>query len=171
MILTDIAHATLDSPIGPLLIAATPEGVREVRFLEGASSVTAAGPRDGLAAEMAARTVRELREYFAGDRRAFEVPCAFDGTEFQRAVWQALRKIPFGETRAYADIAAALGNPKAVRAIGAANGANRIAVIVPCHRVIGAGGSLVGYAAGVERKAWLLHHERSFSAQRSLPLT
>jgi methylated-DNA-[protein]-cysteine S-methyltransferase len=102
----------------------------------------------------------QLTEYFAGDRDAFELPLALDGTDFQRAVWKALTKIPFGETRSYRDIAKAIGRPSAVRAVGAANGANPIAVIVPCHRVIGANGALTGYGGGLPRKKWLLKHEQ-----------
>ena len=108
----------------------------------------------------------QLNEYFAGKREAFDVPLEPRGTDFQRAVWKALTKIPFGEVRSYADIAMAVGKPKAVRAVGAANGANPIALIIPCHRVIGSNGSLIGYGGGLPRKKWLLAHE-----SRQLPLT
>jgi methylated-DNA-[protein]-cysteine S-methyltransferase len=101
----------------------------------------------------------QLNEYFEGKRDDFELPLKLDGTDFQRAVWKALTKIPFGEVRSYADIAKAIGKPTAVRAVGAANGANPIAVIVPCHRVIGSDGSLTGYGGGLPRKKWLLAHE------------
>ena len=93
------------------------------------------------------------------------------GTPFQRSVWRALRAIPCGETRSYGDIARAIGRPSAVRAVGLANGANPIGVVVPCHRVIGAGGALVGYGGGVDRKRWLLAHERSAAHPRQLTLT
>ena len=101
----------------------------------------------------------QLREYFAGRRDAFDFPMRLEGTPFQRSVWRALAGIPFGETRSYADIARRIGRPKAVRAVGAANGANPIAVVIPCHRVIGADGSLTGYGGGLPRKRWLLAHE------------
>jgi methylated-DNA-[protein]-cysteine S-methyltransferase len=101
----------------------------------------------------------QLAEYFAGQRDDFDLPLAPKGTDFQRAVWKALTKIPFGETRSYAQIAQAIGKPHAVRAVGAANGANPIALIVPCHRVIGSDGSLTGYGGGLPRKKWLLAHE------------
>jgi methylated-DNA-[protein]-cysteine S-methyltransferase len=101
-------------------------------------------------------TERQLREYFAGKRKAFSVKMEFAGTEFQRRVWQALLAIPFGETRSYGDIARALGNPAAVRAVGAANGKNPISIIAPCHRVIGSTGKLTGFAGGLEVKARLL---------------
>lgn len=109
----------------------------------------------------APETVRAaVAAYFAGDLAAFEtVEVRTGGTEFQRRVWSALRDIPAGETRSYGQLAAAIGAPRAVRAVGLANGANPVGVIVPCHRVIGAGGKLTGYAGGLERKRWLLAHE------------
>jgi len=101
-----------------------------------------------------------LRAYFAGDLGALDgLPVAFEGTDFQRAVWEALREIPCGATRSYTAIAQRIGRPNAVRAVGAANGANPVAVVVPCHRVIGASGSLTGYGGGLDRKRWLLAHE------------
>jgi methylated-DNA-[protein]-cysteine S-methyltransferase len=105
------------------------------------------------------RAKQQLDEYFAGKRDDFDLPLELAGTDFQRAVWKALTKIPFGQTRSYADIAKAIGKPSAVRAVGAANGANPVAVIVPCHRVIGSDGSLTGYGGGLPRKKWLLAHE------------
>jgi methylated-DNA-[protein]-cysteine S-methyltransferase len=108
---------------------------------------------------------RQLDEYFSGARTDFDVPLDLRGSAFQIAVWSALRAIPYGETTSYAGIARAIGRPDAVRAVGAANGRNPISIIVPCHRVIGADGSLTGYGWGVERKAWLLQHERFASGQ------
>lgn len=110
-------------------------------------------------------TARQLAEYFAGRRRAFELPLEMRGTDFQRSVWTRLREIPFGETRSYGELARQLGNPSAMRAVGAANGGNPISIIVPCHRVIGATGSLTGFGGGLDAKAWLLAHE---SPQRDL---
>jgi methylated-DNA-[protein]-cysteine S-methyltransferase len=107
----------------------------------------------------------ELEEYFAGARTDFEVRLDLQGSDFQVAVWRALCAIPYGQTTSYAGIARAVGRPDAVRAVGAANGRNPISIIVPCHRVIGADGSLTGYGWGVEHKAWLLQHERSSSGQ------
>jgi len=101
----------------------------------------------------------ELIAYFGGNLRAFTCPVDMRGTPFQREVWAALLAIPFGETRSYADIAAAIGRPKAVRAVGAANGANPVPVVVPCHRVIGANGTLTGFGGGLDLKRWLLNHE------------
>ncbi len=112
-----------------------------------------------------------MRAYFAGSLHAIDdLPVAADGTEFQRRVWRALRDIPCGETRSYLDLARAIGNPAAVRAVGLANGANPIGVIVPCHRVIGADGSLTGYGGGLDRKRWLLAHERGPAADHDLAL-
>jgi O-6-methylguanine DNA methyltransferase len=102
----------------------------------------------------------QLDEYFAGDRKEFDVAMDLEGSPFQVEVWTALCGIPFGATASYRDIAVAIGRPAAIRAVGAANGRNPISIIVPCHRVIGADGSLTGYGWGVERKAWLLAHER-----------
>jgi methylated-DNA-[protein]-cysteine S-methyltransferase len=110
-------------------------------------------------------TARQLAEYFAGRRRGFDLPLEMRGTDFQRSVWALLRGIPFGETRSYGELARALGNPSAMRAVGAANGGNPISIIVPCHRVIGTSGSLTGFGGGLEAKAWLLAHE---SPQRDL---
>ncbi len=108
--------------------------------------------------------IAQLEEYFAGSRTEFELPLAPAGTAFQRDAWTALRAIPYGATRSYAEQAAALGRPRAIRAVGAANGRNPIAIVVPCHRVVGSRGALTGYGGGVERKEWLLGHERRHAA-------
>jgi methylated-DNA-[protein]-cysteine S-methyltransferase len=102
---------------------------------------------------------RQLKEYFAGKRREFDLPLRMEGTEFQQRVWRELTKIPFGETRSYGQLAKRLNNPNGSRAVGLANGRNPIAIIVPCHRVIGADGSLTGFGGGIDRKEWLLTHE------------
>ncbi|OTG63114.1 glycosyltransferase [Acinetobacter sp. ANC 3903] len=106
-------------------------------------------------------TQKQLNEYFAGKRQQFDLPLDFEGTEFQQKVWQALLTIPFGETRSYRDIAEQVGNVKAVRAVGAANGKNPISIIAPCHRVVGANGKLVGFAGGLDNKDILLKLESS----------
>lgn len=102
------------------------------------------------------KTEQQLNDYFAGNRKKFSLPLDFKGTEFQKKVWHALMTIPFGETRSYGQIAKQIGHPKAVRAVGAANGCNPISIIAPCHRVIGANGTLTGYGGGLEKKAFLL---------------
>jgi AraC family transcriptional regulator of adaptative response/methylated-DNA-[protein]-cysteine methyltransferase len=114
----------------------------------------------------------ELEAYFGGRSLRFDTPLRLDGSQFQIAVWQALLAIPAGSTRSYADIAAAIERPAAVRAVGRANGDNNLSIVVPCHRVIGADGALTGYGGGLWRKAWLLEHERTHSGgrgQRALP--
>lgn len=109
------------------------------------------------------KIIQQLEEYFAGKRKIFNVPFAFQtGTKFQRSVWQALQTIHYGETQNYSDIAQNIGNPKAVRAVGLANGKNPLCIIIPCHRVIGKNGTLTGYAGGIDAKKWLLAHEASF---------
>jgi methylated-DNA-[protein]-cysteine S-methyltransferase len=108
-------------------------------------------------------TARQLAEYFAGAGRDFELPLAARGTGFQQLVWRALVAIPYGETRSYGEIAKTIGRPAASRAVGAANGRNPIAIIVPCHRVIGSDGGLTGYGGGMPAKQWLLDHERGHS--------
>ena len=117
-------------------------------------------------------TAKQLAEYFAGTRRSFDVPLGPRGTGFQTIVWRALTAIPYGETRSYGELARTIGRPAASRAVGAANGQNPIAIIVPCHRVIGANGDLTGYAGGLPTKRWLLAHEARYSprAQTSLPV-
>ena len=106
-------------------------------------------------------TRRQLQEYFAGQRNVFDLPLDFAGTDFQKKVWQALLNIPYGQTRSYRDIAEQVGNIKAVRAVGAANGKNPISIIAPCHRVIGRSGKLVGFAGGLDKKEILLNIERT----------
>ncbi len=108
---------------------------------------------------------KELPEYFAGRRKAFDIPLSVRGTEFQKKVWAALRTIPYGETRSYGEIAAAVGNPKAARAVGMANNKNPILILTPCHRVIGADGSMVGFGCGISRKVYLLELEKKNSAE------
>lgn len=110
-------------------------------------------------------TERQLKEYFAGTRNSFKLELDFTGTDFQKLVWQALLTIPFGETRSYSQIARQIGNPKAVRAVGAANGRNPISIIAPCHRVIGASGELTGFAGGLQAKQYLLALEGTGQAQ------
>ncbi|MZP30696.1 methylated-DNA--[protein]-cysteine S-methyltransferase [Heliobacterium undosum] len=121
------------------------------------------GQRDGEKALPAClqACVQQLDEYFQGARQSFSLALALQGTAFQRRVWEALAAIPFGETRSYREIAEAIGNPKAVRAVGGANHNNPVGIIVPCHRVIGSDGSLTGYGGGLWRKEWLLNHEKA----------
>ena len=153
-------HRTIDSPVGPLTLVVDDAGILCALYTDGQKYFPAAealGARDDT---VAADAVAQLAEYFAGERADFDVELAPRGTAFQQEVWDALRAIPAGETRSYGEVAAALGRPGASRAVGAATGRNPISIIVPCHRLVGASGAMTGYAGGVDRKRWLLDHER-----------
>ncbi|MGY5799202.1 methylated-DNA--[protein]-cysteine S-methyltransferase [Rheinheimera faecalis] len=143
------------TPLGPLVITANAKGIESVLFRD--SSDAPDHSNDLLLLDCKA----QFEAYFAGALQQFDLPLAAHGTDFQQAVWQQLSKIPFAQLRSYSNIAHALNNPKAVRAVGAANGRNPLTIIVPCHRVIGANGTLTGYAGGLERKDWLLKHEQN----------
>lgn len=149
----------IDSPIGLLLIAADDDGIRAVEFPENRHPVKREGEwREG-EHPLLDEAARQLGEYFAGERRGFDLPLAPRGTEFQRKVWLALRGIPFGQTWSYAQLAKSIDNMQAMRAVGAANGRNPIPIIVPCHRVIGANGTLTGFGGGLPTKEFLLRLE------------
>ena len=163
-----LVYQRFDSPLGPMIAVASEQGLCLLEF----------GDRRMLESEFAdlqqrldavllpgtteftKAAVQQINEYFAGARKTFTVPLHAPGTAFQQRVWAALREIPFGEIRSYGEIAARIGAPKAVRAVGTANGMNRIAILIPCHRVIGADGALTGYGGGLWRKDWLLKHEK-----------
>jgi methylated-DNA-[protein]-cysteine S-methyltransferase len=151
------------TPIGPLLLAGDNDGLAVVGFPTGKMRRE---PEPGWIedAEPFADVIRQLDEYFAGDRQSFELALNPSGTEFQKQVLDALRAIPYGETVSYKDIAERIGKPKAVRAVGAANGRNPIPIIIPCHRVIGSGGKLTGFGGGLETKAALLRLEAEGAA-------
>jgi methylated-DNA-[protein]-cysteine S-methyltransferase len=144
-----------ESPLGPLTLIGGPAGLRELRF-PGKGGPLDEAARDPDAVAVA---VTQLDEYFAGRRRRFDLALDLVGTQFQLAVWHALLDIPYGMTVSYGEVARALGRPDRVRAVGAANGRNPIAIVVPCHRVIGADGSLTGYGGGLHRKRALLDLE------------
>ncbi len=156
-----LAVATLDTPIGPIRVAAHAGGLARVLFAAQKDEVLNEDPNPSAAAgEHLNAALAALEEYFADKRRSFDdLTLAPEGTEFQLSVWKALQKIGYGDTCAYRDIATEIGNPKAVRAVGLANGKNPIPVIVPCHRVIGANGTLTGFGGGLPAKKWLLEHE------------
>jgi methylated-DNA-[protein]-cysteine S-methyltransferase len=153
---TETVYTTMTSPIGELLL--TSDGSALTRLQMSPFELEDSWVRDDDAMQP---YVDQLNGYFAGKRRAFDLPLAPSGTDFQLRVWAALREIPYGETWSYLALATKVGNPKACRAVGLANGRNPIAVIVPCHRVIGADGSLTGYGGGVDRKRLLLDLERT----------
>lgn len=161
--------STIDSPCGPLQIVVNGDGIlTHIEFLETLTGPTIAERLADDEIEILHDTGHtgeiesQLKEYFAGERMAFELEMAPSGTEFQRNVWNEMRLIPFGETRSYGNIATALGQPGASRAVGAAAGANPIPIIIPCHRVVGADGALVGFGGGLENKARLLAMERRY---------
>jgi methylated-DNA-[protein]-cysteine S-methyltransferase len=146
------------SPIGQISITAEDNCIVELVFIDDMTSNNVFENDEELPAVIH-QCVDELIEYFAGTRRAFTVPINQPGTDFQQKVWKELYEIPFGKTMSYADLAKKLGDPKVIRAAASANGKNKIALIVPCHRIIGTDQSLVGYAWGKARKRWLLQHE------------
>ena len=143
-----------DTPVGKICIGEENGAITRVTWSKT--------PSDALEGEtpLILQCKKQLEEYFAGERKTFDLPLAPKGTAFQQKVWKALTEIPYGETRTYGEIAAAVGNPKGARAVGMANNKNPIGIIIPCHRVVGANGKLVGYAGGMEKKAFLLELER-----------
>lgn len=150
----------MPSPVGALTLIASDLGLTAILWQDdNPNRVRLPDMQENTAHPVLVETERQLNEYFAGTRTTFTMTLDFVGTEFQKKVWQALVAIPFGETRSYADIAREIGNPKAVRAVGAANGKNPISIIAPCHRVIGSNGKLTGFAGGLEVKAFLLKIE------------
>ncbi|MCF8257939.1 MAG: methylated-DNA--[protein]-cysteine S-methyltransferase [Flavobacteriales bacterium] len=148
------------SPLGPVCITSNGTAITSVLFIDDDAVVTEAST-DPLVAECA----RQLEAYFSGSLTQFDLPLAPVGTAFQQRVWEMLQQVSFGRTAAYGELALRLGNAKLTRAVGTANGSNPIAIIIPCHRIIGADGSLTGYAGGLWRKQWLLRHE---SGQKEL---
>ena len=152
-------YAYLDTPIGSLLLAGTTAALELIAFPSG-SRARAPDETWQLDARLFDAARRQLDEYFAGQRRRFELDLAPRATPFQHKVLNALLGVAYGETCSYTDIARKIGAPKAVRAVGAANGANPLPIVIPCHRVLGADGSLTGFGGGLGRKRWLLDHER-----------
>ena len=158
----DPFYSELDSPVGMLLLRGDTEVLTGLYMHEQRHrpELPAGSERN----DRAFKSVREqLKAYFAGKLQEFELELRGEGSEFKRAVWKALCKIPFGETESYGGLAKRIGNANASRAVGLANGKNPIGIIVPCHRVVGANGSLTGYGGGLERKQWLLEHERRYA--------
>jgi len=148
----------IDSPIGPLMLAADDAGLRHIEFRDNRHPANHADWHGG-DNEVLQATEAQLGEYFAGARRDFDLPLSPQGTDFQLQVWRELARIPFGATISYAQLAQRIGNPEAVRAVGAANGRNPLPIVLPCHRVIGADGALVGFGGGLPTKQFLLRLE------------
>jgi methylated-DNA-[protein]-cysteine S-methyltransferase len=160
-------HSTTHpTPVGVLTLVASDQGLRAILWpkLSPARAGIHPLPRRAPDHPILMRTAAQLDEYFAGSRTTFDLPLDLQGTRFQLAAWRSLARIPFGTTTSYGQQAAALGIPKAARALGAANGANPVCIVLPCHRVIGADGSLTGFGGGLPTKQWLLDHEVSVLA-------
>jgi O-6-methylguanine DNA methyltransferase len=164
----NLAYAWIDSPVGPVWVATTSTGLCAVRLGAGqpeeffawlSRHIDPDPPREDT--EVLAPALEQLDQYFSRTRRAFDLPLDTRGTAFQEAVWAEVRSVPYGTTITYGEIARRVGRPKAARAVGGANGANPLPIIIPCHRVVGAGGALTGYGAGLEIKAQLLQLEEA----------
>ena len=156
-----LVYMYMDSPVGALKLVAHDQALVAVMWdNEDHKRVRLAELIENIQHPMLLKVKRQLEQYFAGQRQQFNLPLDFQGTDFQQQVWRALLTIPYGETRSYKDIALQIGNEKAVRAVGAANGRNPISIIAPCHRVIGSGGALVGFAGGLDKKQILLSLEQ-----------
>ncbi len=154
---------TMDTPVGELRLIAGERGLRAILWgAEDAARIASIDEADVVDGPNAVldQAVSQLEEYFDGTRREFDLPLDPQGTPFQQSVWMVLRTIPYGRTISYGQQAGQLGDPNKARAVGAANGKNPLSIVVPCHRVIGAGGQLTGFAAGLDVKSWLLDHER-----------
>jgi methylated-DNA-[protein]-cysteine S-methyltransferase len=154
--MNELYYTYYESPVGLLKIGGTEHYIAEVTFIDNQDEMVHGEP--GIS-DIIHQCTEELIEYFAGRRKSFSVPVNQEGTDFQKKVWSELLEIPFGKTVSYLDIAKRLGDPKVIRAAASANGRNKIAIIIPCHRVIGSDKSLTGYSGGLWRKKWLLQHE------------
>ncbi len=155
-----LIFTTIPSPVGALKLVASDAGLVAILWENDRDGRVRLGAMNEMPDHpVLAEAARQLEDYFAGRRTAFDLPLDFRGSAFQKQVWAALLTIPFGETRSYGQIARQIGRPSASRAVGAANGRNPISIVAPCHRVIGTGGALTGFAGGLEAKAFLLAHE------------
>lgn len=147
----------LDSPIGGLIAESSPVGIKTLRFLTNENQELIPKKSD---CPFLTQLKMELEMYFLGELQVFSVQLDLDGTEFQNKVWGELSKIPYGKTISYKELAQKIQSPKAIRAVGGANNRNKIVVVIPCHRVIGSSGNLVGYAGGLDKKKWLINNEQ-----------
>ena len=167
-------HSTTHvTPVGMLTLVASDRGLRAVLWPKLSPQRAGISPRPhrNQAHPILQKTVQQLDEYFAGSRTSFDLPLDLEGTRFQLAAWRSLADIPYGATSTYGQQAAALGIPTAARAVGAANGANPVCIVLPCHRVIGADGSLTGFGGGLPIKQWLLDHEAQVLSTRTIEMT
>ena len=156
----------IDSPVGPLMLAADESGLRHIEFRDNRHPADRADWHGG-SSDVLDAAEAQLREYFAGQRRTFDLPLSPQGTDFQRTVWQELARIPYGATISYAQLAQRVGNASAMRAVGAANGRNPLPIVLPCHRVIGADGSLTGFGGGLPTKEFLLRLEGALPGEQA----
>ncbi len=154
-------YAVMESPIGRLSILADVHGIQEIRFPNNTSTLPAEGSASN---KFIVQAIDQLNTYFDGNLKKFDLPLSLKGTDFQKDVWGQLQRVGYGATASYKDIASAIGNPKASRAVGMANNKNKIPIVIPCHRIIGSDGSLTGFAGGLDVKRWLLAHENRQSA-------
>ena len=154
----DVATRTIESPVGRLLLRARADALTGL-FFQASRAVTDLPSRTAVQFDVLDSAEAQLDEYFRGRRRSFDLPLAPEGTAFQQSVWSLLQEIPYGRTLSYGKLASALGDPNKSRAVGLANGSNPIGIIIPCHRVVGADGSLTGFGGGITVKRWLLLHE------------
>ncbi|WP_059171650.1 methylated-DNA--[protein]-cysteine S-methyltransferase [Bacillus sp. FJAT-27445] len=161
--MTKLYKLDYESPIGIVEIIGTHEAITSILFSEECKKVNGLQDETPLVLR---ECYNQLDEYFKGNSFEFTFPYQVEGTDFQRTVWEALKEIPYAKTWSYKDIAVSIGNEKAIRAVGSANGKNKLSIIIPCHRVIGTNGTLTGYAGGLWRKEWLLQHERSFQNEK-----
>ncbi|MGB5356970.1 MAG: methylated-DNA--[protein]-cysteine S-methyltransferase [Eudoraea sp.] len=155
-----MAEALIKTPLGYARIEGNENGLASIRVLESNEN------ESNLIPDVLEDAVYQLKEYFAGERKTFNLILRPEGTDFQKKVWLALSNIPYGKTISYWELSKNLGNTKAIRAVAAANGKNPLWIVVPCHRVIGSDGSLTGYAGGLHRKKWLLDHENPYKQQK-----
>lgn len=162
----NLVMSTIDSPVGELRIVASEDALHAVLWPDEREGrvVFAADVSPGQN-KITRATAQQLAQYFAGERRSFDLPLAMAGTEFQELVWRSLAEIPFGETASYSKQATTIGRPKAIRAVGSANGRNPLSIVLPCHRIVAANGSLAGFAGGLDTKQWLLEHEAAVAAR------
>jgi methylated-DNA-[protein]-cysteine S-methyltransferase len=151
-----------ETPIGIIEIMGTEEAICSIMFSERERIVNVKQDETPRVLE---QCLTQLDGYFKGELNEFTFPYIFEGTDFQKTVWNALKKIPYAETGSYKDIAVSIDNEKAIRAVGSANGKNKLSIVIPCHRIIGSNGKLTGYAGGLWRKEWLLQHERTFKKE------
>jgi AraC family transcriptional regulator of adaptative response/methylated-DNA-[protein]-cysteine methyltransferase len=168
-----ILKVIINTPLGEMVAGATEDGICLLEFSDrkmlqteykDLTRLLKTNIKEGYNNHLKQLEI-ELKEYFIGKRKKFSIPLVTPGSEFQQKVWKELLTIPFGTTRSYMEQSEAIGNPKTIRAVAHANGMNRIAIVIPCHRVIGSDGRLTGYGGGLKRKKWLLDHEKKFSGQ------